>query len=517
MTMQNINLGAQANDGSGDNLRTGGEKINQNFQELDTRLITVEQGGTVDLAPLTQRVTDLENDQLTQDSAISGLDDRLTAEESKTVREIPVGGEPGQTLIKNSATDGDVVWQTITLEGAGGTTNVLTNRKFGRYKLFTPADTALPFTTQSLHELETEFYAVRIAIPNLAAVAIPGVKVMVSVGTDFEGGHWATFPNPLGGTWSASQTIELAAQVDANVASMNYTDLFVLKSIPRTDGGTRPMIGIRIEFPAGVQITCPYNDFYGWRAMAEFARDTRPMRASSQQVAGVTTPANYTTTASVDTNTCIPTIEYYTVKSGKQLMFVGDSTVEGSGGTVRAYGSFQRSAMYVSTPENPVEYYNCGLHGLGSAVYQKTIEAHAPDVLPTHLFYYPLSVNDIPVTGGMNDATYANSYNGLAYALAEAKSQKVIPQIVIFGCLPYNTTFKNSGAADSKRVDFNTWLSTFTGVYFLDGYSEVLNGTVVGGQITIAEGKTTDGVHPNDAGFEDLRNQVVAPFIQALI
>ena len=41
MAQQNINLGTVANDGTGDDLRTGGQKINANFTEVYTHANTV--------------------------------------------------------------------------------------------------------------------------------------------------------------------------------------------------------------------------------------------------------------------------------------------------------------------------------------------------------------------------------------------------------------------------------------------------------------------------------------------
>ena len=38
MTRQNINTGSSANDGTGDTLRSAGTKINENFQEIYTKL-----------------------------------------------------------------------------------------------------------------------------------------------------------------------------------------------------------------------------------------------------------------------------------------------------------------------------------------------------------------------------------------------------------------------------------------------------------------------------------------------
>lgn len=522
MAIQTVNLGTAANDGTGDTLRSGGDKINDNFAELDTRLSAAEIQ-TSQITALSNRVqvaeadvSNVETSLLTVTSDVNALDQRLFAEENKAVHEVPAGGIVGQVLTKTSSLDYAADWRTpaAATGGSGNVlTNVLTNRKFGLYKAYAPAG---DFTNQTIMELETEFYAVRIGIPNITAGEIAGVKVMVAVGNDFTGAQWQTYPDLPGGTWTAPRTVTLQPRIASNVASITYTDLIVLKSIPRVDGGTRPIIGIRIEFPAGTTVTVPSQDFYGWRALQEFSPFTRPMRVSSQAVLGVTTPASYTTTASVDTNCCVPTIEYYTVKPGKQMMFVGDSTVEGSGGNTRAWGAFQRAAASISTPENPIEYYNCGLHGIGSATYQLTIEAHAPDVLPTHLFYYPLTVNDIPVIGGINDSTYTQVYQGIANALAKAKAQKIIPRIALFGCLPYNAAFKDSGANDSKRRDLNTWFTTFGGVEFIDGYAEAIAGPEVNGQTTIASGLTNDNVHPNDAGYETLMG-VVAPFMQSFV
>ena len=38
MAYQSLGLGSSANDGTGDDLRTGGDKINDNFVELYTKL-----------------------------------------------------------------------------------------------------------------------------------------------------------------------------------------------------------------------------------------------------------------------------------------------------------------------------------------------------------------------------------------------------------------------------------------------------------------------------------------------
>lgn len=50
MAKQTINIGSSANDGTGDDLRTGGQKINDNFDELynilTPEIITIDSDGT---------------------------------------------------------------------------------------------------------------------------------------------------------------------------------------------------------------------------------------------------------------------------------------------------------------------------------------------------------------------------------------------------------------------------------------------------------------------------------------
>ena len=55
MAIEEINLGASANDGTGDPLRVAGQKINDNFAELDTPLkladiFEVERDGNQDIS-----------------------------------------------------------------------------------------------------------------------------------------------------------------------------------------------------------------------------------------------------------------------------------------------------------------------------------------------------------------------------------------------------------------------------------------------------------------------------------
>lgn len=391
------------------------------------------------------------------------------------------------------------------------TTNVLHKRSFGMMKAITPA--AGGFTQIVQMELETDFNMVRIGIPNLHSATVAGVKVQVAVVDQWVSGGWYLAPTPSGGTWvdvtfNGAATGTLAARISAQNASITYTDLIPLKSIARIDaGGVRPLLAVKIQYPDGAVVTGPANDFYQWRAFTNTYG--RQMRVSSQSVLGIDTPASYTTTTAIDTNACIPVIEYHTLNAGRQVMLLGDSTVEGTGATQRAWGAVQRVTTSLSTPDNPIEYYNLGMHGQGANTFMAAYDAFQPTVKATAIFAAPLSVNDIAV-GGMNY---------LAYNAARAAIDKLVnstADVFILGTLPFNPAFRDVGANDSKRIDFNQYLASLRMFTFVEDYVEEFSGVVDGdGQMQIKAGLTSDGVHPNEAGYEVLK-LVVKPYVEMI-
>lgn len=407
----------------------------------------------------------------------------------------------------------------IRQSAANRLSNVLTNNKFGRVKVYTPP--AGGFTTVSYHEVETDFFGVRIGIPNLHTAEITGVKVQISLCNGYsETGqpHYVTPPVPNGGGWTNMQylggtTMTLAPRIANNIQSITYTDIKAIRNLDRVDGKTRPMLCVKVQYPDGAVISVPSQDFYGWRTMDDSGRQ---MRVSSQSVLGIDNQLLYTTNSSIDTNSVIPTLKYYVTNRGKQIMMVGDSITEGVGGNTRAWGGLQRASMEISNTTDPVEYFNGGMNSLGSSSYRQMVTNFLEAVSPTHLFYQPLSVNDIDAAG-MNDFSYEQLYSGLSEVLEFIRTAVSKPQFITLGCLPYNAAFKDAGANDYKRRDANTWLSTLVGLSYVNGYVETFSGPEDDdGQTTIIPGASNDNVHPNDFGA-DLLKAVVSPFIEELI
>lgn len=468
-------------------------------------------------------------------------------------RGVPSGGVTGQVLVKTGVLDYQYGWQnpplavgtelvakasdqsfdtgmyTVAYTGAGPTaealniTNVFTKNPFGRLRPLT----ALTVTTtvQTIMEINADFIGFRVGIPNILNAVQNGIKVSVAVTNELKVGAWYAHPYSDGGYWldltwndsghstDGGLSVNLPPRLGAERQSVVYSDLLGLKSIGRVEAGkTKPLLMVRIQFPAGTTMSCPYTGFFNWRVEGEHPT----MRVSKQEVAGVDVKADYTTTAAIDDNACIPILQYVSPRQGHQLMLVGDSTTEGLGGTVRDYGAVQVAANQLSTKEYPIEYYNCGLHAQGPQLYSNQFNDYVDEVLPSIVFYQPYSINDVPA-GGMNSSSYANLYMALTRVMRQAKDKGRGAKIFLLEALPTNPEVRNTGAGDQLRRELNVWLQTFTGAYTIPGYANAISGAENEfGQTLIAAGMTDDGVHPNGVGY-DAMAQVIKPFIEELL
>lgn len=399
------------------------------------------------------------------------------------------------------------------LPGEAGTgvaqsrTNVLTKCLFGRYNTY---NTSTNWTTNTVMELEAEFTSLRIAIPNASASVIENVKVSVGVVAANVPQAWLVGIQPTGdwvdATLNGSTAFTLQPRIEAERVSLAVSDELPVRSIPRTDGGVRPLIIIRVEYPLGSTPSVPYLGTSNWRQ----ATSPRIMKTSVQNVLGVTDKASFTQTTNTEGGVAVPIVQYFTKKKGRQLLISADSTGEGVGSTPTGYGAVQIASYTNSTPDNPIEYFNAGLHAQGPEVYSKRLSDVGAFVKPTIVFYSPYSVNDVSV-GGMTTDQLNRVYTNLARMIVEMRNYPT-SSLVLLEPLPVNPAFRDTGAGDQKRRDLIADLNTFD-IPVVEGYAAAFSGEQdVDGQTLIKSGSTTDNVHPNIAGYTELSTLVV-PYI----
>lgn len=389
-------------------------------------------------------------------------------------------------------------------------TNILTKGLFGRYNSFT---TSSDWTTNIVMELESDFTALRIGIPNALPTQVNGIRVSVGVLAAAVPQAWLVDINPTGGwidaTFDGASSLNAPARIAADRYSLPLTDWLNIRSIPRTDGGIRPLIIMRIEYPNGSLPSVPYLGTSNWRQPTA----PRVMKTSVQTVLGVTNKAAYTQTTNTEGSVVVPVVQYISKKKGRQGFISGDSTKEGVGSNPNGYGAVQMASYELSTPDNPIEYFNAGLHAQGPAVYSKRLADMGSFVKPTFVTYSPYSVNDVAV-GGLTSDQIGRIYTSLADFMNEMRNHPNAT-LILTEPLPNNPAFRNTGAGDQKRRDLIADLATFD-VIVAQGYAAAFSGSEdANGQTLIATGLSSDNVHPNLAGYQALA-QIIKPIVENL-
>lgn len=396
-------------------------------------------------------------------------------------------------------------------------TNVLTKNLFGRLRA-EPLSTVTTFNGNM--ELETEFLSLRLGIPNIHTEAVPGVKVSVGVLASVPAADYQVWINPENNEW-LDFTIDLPKRLGEERPSITYIDVASLASVARTDvANGRTLIIYRIEFPANSVASMPMNNQYYWRG----SKAPRVLRTSNQAVQGVTNKAAFTSQAAYaatkggDDYAVVPVVQYQTVARGHQVMICGDSIQEGIGGDVRCYGVMERSVYELSTPERPLEYFNAALHAQGPDIYSRMLADHVATVRPTIVTYSPWSGNDVTAGSGLSAAAMRRLKASLGRVFSTLQAAGLRPVVLFPEATPVNTGYRNVGANDQARRDFNAnWLPKVSAGFMIKGYAAALTGTRdAAGQDQIKDGLTGDGVHPNDAGHDALK-AVVKPYFKRLL
>ena len=124
MTKQTINRGTAANDGTGDNLRAGAAKINENFDELynvlgdGTTLLSGDYITTSSTSILTNKSIDASSNTITNipNSALASIDNTKLTNST-----VSITGDTGTHAVD--------LGDTITFEGGSGITTTVTADK----------------------------------------------------------------------------------------------------------------------------------------------------------------------------------------------------------------------------------------------------------------------------------------------------------------------------------------------------------------------------------------------------
>ena len=356
-------------------------------------------------------------------------------------------------------------------------------------------------------ELQTEFDAVQIIFANTQprftdnAIYIRATALADKSDLNASGASWTWIAN------GSSQRIHTAVAPGANRITYSLSEMIPLKSIPRTDGGTKPLLAIRAYLSAGGALPVLGNgtdSFTNWATRT----DGRMWLMRNQAVDAVTTPASFTSTTNVSQSPIVG-VRYLSRGKVVNVLAVGDSITDGRG-TYLGEGFVMPACEALTTSSVGVEYSNAGWSGQSMALFgERAIDILQSPIRPDVL---------VMPTGSPNDETTTLTTAGntvragvRARVLDQARSVGTVP--VLWTMLPVNSAVNNWGSSDSIRVADNAEALAFAsrGV-LVANTSAAYSGTTTGGQVQIASGLTSDNIHPNDTG-----NTALAAVVKPLI
>jgi hypothetical protein len=415
------------------------------------------------------------------------------------------------------------------------------------------------------------FDAIRVLIPNSASTAVTGVKVGVSGATASQGfqstlpqaggnGGQATGGNPNNvlanvpiGQWFANSgsgfgrmsfanlsktEIDLPPAYDSvrPIPSYTATDWAPLSPAARTDGGTLPLIDIRVQYPAagtvpasgapssspGVTLTA--SGFGNW-GIDGALEATRPFNAGlvwktfADGSLGVDTGINFQGSNNpVTFDRSVPIIvQFRTMDEVYTIIYLNDSIGEFTTGEYAANYAFRGAqAAAIASGKN---FSWCPMTWPSGQIldYGREGDSLIDIIQPSILWAKPIGPNE--TVGTLSQTTYNRALANLGFCLGMA--QRNGARVIIEPHLATN----NAGgyawnATDSFRISWNAYMATKAagrGYIFADlDPPWTAGGTVVSGQQQPLAANTSDGVHSAEAGHVALKPNAQAACAAAL-
>ena len=360
---------------------------------------------------------------------------------------------------------------------------------------------------------EADFDAVQIGFANTRSGSI-NVQTVVSV-MSVAGDPTTTAVLNGAGSWAnagTSGTNTLVCPAATNTQfGMNITwgDVVPLASLPRTDGGTLPILCVRTQqLMANNGGTNRVISAQGGAAANGYAFETdnsasapygRLYRVRNQLAQGVTTISAITSTTN-GCNNAPPIFVRYWLRSGygRTMVVVGDSIAGAfQSTTLSGWSMMQEARRQVSTSSYPLELCVIAQSGapLGSiAVRVESVAATLTNASWVTPIASPNSLG-VPITAATVAAERGN-YQRILTAISNQKAN-----VISWTMLPVNYAAKAWGATDNLRLSMNSLrLSGSRSWARVVDPATILSGAADGnGQTTLAPVEA-DGLHPTSAG-----------------
>ncbi len=362
-------------------------------------------------------------------------------------------------------------------------------------------------TFATLIALETDFDAVRIPVFNFDT-ANPQTYDAVAVAVT------GTAADPVNGAGaytvakfagSTSVTLPAATTFEGRVQpSMALSDPIYIASLPRSDGGTKPLLCVRIYMSAGASKMMSYWSFGtgagagGWAANTDgrilLAYKASGDFASASQ--GSMTTANAAPERGY--SPCMGVVYRPRAAANASILCFGDSITRGSNADTYGRTWTYKLMQILSSPERPVTTANFGLSGAKADEFL-SIAAAALALFPaTHAVYPGWAVNNT-TSSTITAANIANMRSNLVQFLEWCNTYGVFP--ILWKGTPRSTDATTSPpvgyytSTDNLRLDWLYSIAATYGATVIDTLTDISTGTT---PAAFKFGLTVEGLHPNN-------------------
>lgn len=308
----------------------------------------------------------------------------------------------------------------------------------------------------------------------------------VRSGTDTYG--WNTV------TWAGASSVSIAGSATVATPTTAVSDWIPLSSIPRADGGTRPLLMWRAYHDGSANAhSFTSNTLYANARTPTAANRGRVYQMSRAFADGVTTLG---TTMALSTDTFPIAVQFRYRRRGLSVAAIGDSLTSTDVQGSDVISTWAARACYdISTPDMPIVPCNLGYSAMSGATFLSAAKTLLPTILPDVCFYSAFSPNDI---GTPTQRSVWDGMGRTADFLDFCVSNRIVP--IITTPLPMDSY---SAATDAFRAYVSTEVKKMArsrGIIVADFESAVANL-----QNSPAKWKAAyynDGTHPNEAGVE---------------
>ncbi|MCY0854356.1 SGNH/GDSL hydrolase family protein [Cupriavidus sp. D39] len=310
-------------------------------------------------------------------------------------------------------------------------------------------------------------------------------------------------------TWGGASSVNIPSAASASQYAVS--DWIPLSSIPRADGGTRPLIMVRTQHDGSVDGNFA---FLGGPGLTNNRTPSSANRGRFTQFTGSTTGvSNPAAVGSLTGNSfeVFPVFRYRA--AALSVMVSGDSTEQNDALVAAGFTSWgYRGCADVSTQSRPINYLNCGCSGKNSNEYwARTQELISAGVVPNVLVIGPASVNDV----------YSNldrsfeSHRARALEIIEFCNSKGINYLCFIPLLPFNS---NNAQQDGYRVAFNSYLQTLAAAN--PGCSALtfpgLGDGAMPERWVPANNYGGDGTHPTEGAIDTIMAPSLAGYLRSI-